>query len=104
MIINKQQLIQLVKEELTRVLKEVSGLRDSVDSIAMDVFNQINFEPKSIEEIYQVIDSSDVIRKIEEALYDAGVLDDDMVDLVVEVRNALEGLFIRQMEQIKRSL
>jgi hypothetical protein len=104
MIINKQQLVQLVKEELTRVLKEVSGLRESVDSIAMDVFNKIRLEPKSIEKIQQVINSSDVIQRIGSALYDAGVLDDAMVDLVPKVQNALEELFIRQMEQIKRSL
>ncbi len=111
-----------IKEELTRVLKEAGfglfdkgtmsmkpqqmtlGLRDSVDSIAMDVFNKINLELESIEEIQQVIDEPAVLQIIEEALITAGTLDDDIVDLVPEVQNALEKLFRIQMVQIKRSL
>ncbi len=93
-----------IKEELTRVLKEMSGLRDSVDSIAMDVFNKINLELESIEEIQQVIDEPVVLQIIADALITAGALDDNIVDLVPEVQNALEELFIRQMEQMKGSL
>jgi hypothetical protein len=93
-----------IKEELTRVLKEMSGLRDSVDSIAMDVFNKINLELESIEEIQQVIDEPVVLQIIADALITAGALDDNIVDLVPEVQNALEKLFIIQMEQMKGSL
>jgi hypothetical protein len=111
-----------IKEELTRVLKEAGfglfdkgtmsmkpqqmtlGLRDSVDSIAMDVFNKINLELESIEEIQQVIDEPVVLQIIADALITAGALDDNIVDLVPEVQNALEKLFIIQMEQMKGSL